>query len=202
MASSESGAAARRESLHKLATRMLSDVVELDELISEARRALERADAARVSTRHVSPAAIVEYAERVSYSSAAPLGAAAFEGARRQGWYQGWGTPAPQQHMLANAHFAPGRPAASAAPRGPASQSTAAGLDPAASEARAAPAAAAAPTAVTVADTRPHSPGASGPASTLTFTHTAGVAASAGASERAHVSLELNSDESSEDDFA
>ena len=40
---------------------------------------------------------LLEYAERVSYSNAAPCGPVAFAGAERNTFYQGWGTPTPQQ---------------------------------------------------------------------------------------------------------
>ena len=41
----------------------------------------------------------------MSYSNAAPVGAAALETAAKDGFRGGWGTPAPQQHMLAVSRF-------------------------------------------------------------------------------------------------
>jgi len=95
-------AAVRQSELLALAHSMRTADVRLDCVVRRSRDALADADASAASARHVPPTMIVECAERVSYSNAAPCGDAAFEGARRHGWYHGWGSPAPQQHMLAN----------------------------------------------------------------------------------------------------
>lgn len=76
----------------------------LCEAIERAREALAVADEGQA--RHVPVATIIEYAERVSYSNAAPCGQVAFAGAERNMFYQGWGTPSPQQHMVAASRFA------------------------------------------------------------------------------------------------
>ena len=58
------------------------------------------ADEHQKSGRAVTAAALVQYAERVSYSNAAPIGTAALETAAKDGFRGGWGTPAPQQHKI------------------------------------------------------------------------------------------------------
>ena len=105
----------RQSDLQRLAKRMHAAEVELGEYIKRSRKALQAADATLTSERHLPAAAIVECAQRVSYTTSAPCGQVAFEGAAKQDWYHGWGAPAPQQHLLANAQFAAGRPAAIAA---------------------------------------------------------------------------------------
>ena len=103
----------RQADLVALAERMHDADVTLGDVLRRSRDALSAAQAASASARSAVPVAtVVQYAERVSYSNAAPCGDVAFEGARRQGWYHGWGAPAPQQHLLANSSFALGRPAA------------------------------------------------------------------------------------------
>ena len=105
-------AAARQNGLLALAQRMHLADGALTDVLQRSRDALAAAEASASSTRHAPMATIIEYAERVSYSNAAPCGDVAFEGAQRQGWYHGWGAYAPQQHMLAQSSFALGRPAA------------------------------------------------------------------------------------------
>jgi hypothetical protein len=106
----------KQSALLALASRLHSADVRLAGVIERARDALAAADAGQASTRPPAPAAtFVELAERVSYSNAAPCGQLAYEGAAKAGFYQGWGTPAPQQHMLAASHFATGRAATTAA---------------------------------------------------------------------------------------
>jgi len=105
-------AAARQNGLLALAQRMHHADGALTDVLQRSRDALAAAEASASSTRHAPMATIIEYAERVSYSNAAPCGDVAFEGAQRQGWYHGWGAYAPQQHMLAQSSFALGRPAA------------------------------------------------------------------------------------------
>ena len=100
------GAAHAQKSLLRRATRMQSAQLELSTSISRARSALTAADEAQASGRHVPAATLLEYAERVSYSNAAQCGSVAFQGAERNGFYQGWGTPTPQQHMVAASRFA------------------------------------------------------------------------------------------------
>ena len=144
----------------------------MGETVLASQEALAKADKSKASDRHVPVSTIVEYAERISYSNAAPVGDVAFEGARQQGFFNGWGTPAPQQHMLALAHFArPTVPSSSTnqAAGGAAPTSKA----PSFSES----AAAVATTTAREADSGTRDP-----------------------SKRAHVSLELNSDDD-DDDF-
>ena len=88
------------------AASMQAAQLELAGTIERSRQALASADKGQASGRHVTVATLVEYAERVSYSNAAPSGHAAFSGAGRQLFYQGWGTPTPQQHMVAASRFA------------------------------------------------------------------------------------------------
>jgi hypothetical protein len=92
--------------LLRWATRMHTAEGRLADTIERARASLAAADEAVAADRRASTATIVEYAERVSYSNAAPCGQVAFAGAERNMFYQGWGTPTPQQHMLAAARFA------------------------------------------------------------------------------------------------
>ena len=49
---------------------------------------------------------VVQLAEQVSYSNAAPSGEHALGVASQDGFRRGWGTPAPQQHMLVASAFA------------------------------------------------------------------------------------------------
>ena len=95
-----------QSSLLELATRMHAADGQLIATIERAREALAAADEGEAAGRHVPVATIIEYAERVSYSNAAPCGPVAFAGAERCHFYQGWGTPTPQQHMVAASHFA------------------------------------------------------------------------------------------------
>ena len=121
----------RQEELVALAKTTQAASTRLGDALQRARDALAATDAAQSSARQGPMATVVEYAERVSYSNAAPCGDIAFEGARRQGWYGGWGAPAPQQHMLANSTFARGRPAAEGGSLPPeAAQEDAPALDP------------------------------------------------------------------------
>ena len=119
--------------LLRLATRMQAAQVRLAGSIERSRQALAAADEAQASGRHVPLSTMIEYAERVSYSNAAPCGPTAFAGAGRNMFYHGWGTPAPLQHMAAASRFAnaddpamaaeveqPSEPAASAQPAAPA----------------------------------------------------------------------------------
>lgn len=105
-------AAERQAELVALATRMHKAGLRLADAQTRSMEAFAATESAQSSTRHVPLATLVEYAERASYSIAAPVGEVALEGAHQQGWFHGWGAPAPQQHMLANATFATGRPAA------------------------------------------------------------------------------------------
>ena len=167
-------ASSKQAALVALAGRMHAAEVRLGETIQASREALATADAAQA---RASTATIVEYAERVSYSNAAPCGAVAFEGARRQGWFQGWGAPAPQQHMIARARFAPGgaqAAASEAAPAGAATDAAAAAAQPASAS--------------------------SGSAAEAPPTFTATANAAAAGEKRNHVSLELNSGSEDEDD--
>ena len=111
----------RRTELLQLASKLQRTETQLSTLAAQAREALEATDESHRLGRKVSAAALIEYAERVSYSNAAPVGAAALETAAKDGFRGGWGTPAPQQHMLAVSRFceltrraAAGGPAASA----------------------------------------------------------------------------------------
>ena len=119
--------------LLRLATRMHAVQVRLAGTIERSRQALAAADEAQASGRHVPLSTMIEYAERVSHSNAAPCGPTAFAGAERNGFYEGWGTPAPQQFMVARSRFAnaddpamaaeveePSESAASAQPAAPA----------------------------------------------------------------------------------
>lgn len=96
----------QQSELIEFARQMHSTQTRLDMLIDQSRDALAAADAAKASGRRVPTASLVELAARVSYSNAAPCSGVARDGAERQGWYHGWGAPAPQQHMLARAQFA------------------------------------------------------------------------------------------------
>ena len=99
-------AAEVQDALMSLATRMHTAQGRLAGAVASARGALAAADEARASGRNLDVAAIMEYSERVSYSNAAPCGPTAFSGAERNTFYQGWGTPTPQQHMVAASRFA------------------------------------------------------------------------------------------------
>ena len=101
------GSAEQQASLLRLAHRMHAAEVGLASTIDRARTALDAADAAAASARHVPAAsAIVEYAERVSHSNAAPSSQVAFDGAAATGFRQGWGTPTPLQGMVHASYFA------------------------------------------------------------------------------------------------
>lgn len=112
----------KQEAVRQLAHKMYADEIRLSALIERSHEALATADAARSSGRQASVATIIEYAERVSYSNAAPLGSAAFDGAAKGMFFQGWGTPTPQQHMVGASRFAMTAPAPSTAAAGGPSQ--------------------------------------------------------------------------------
>mmetsp|Transcript_72114 Transcript_72114/g.191661 ORF Transcript_72114/g.191661 Transcript_72114/m.191661 type:complete len:146 (+) Transcript_72114:3-440(+) len=78
----------------------------LAELIDKSRQMVRRADQAESSGRCPTVPQLLDYAERVSHSNAAPVSTAAFEAAQRKAFRGGWGAPAPQQHMLAVSRFA------------------------------------------------------------------------------------------------
>lgn len=116
----------QRAALLRLATRMRNADVQLGGVMERSRDALLAANEAntwRQTTRgRVPTATFVELSERVSYSNAAPCGRIAVEGAAKTSFFQGWGTPTPQQHMLAASRFAqPGAGASLAAVAAPAS---------------------------------------------------------------------------------
>ena len=96
----------RQTSLLGHATRMQGVEADLASVLERSHEALARADAATVSSRKVSVAQLMDYAERVSYSNAAPVGAVAMAAGSKDGFRGGWGTPMPQQHMLAVSRFA------------------------------------------------------------------------------------------------
>jgi hypothetical protein len=107
----------RQAALVHLATRMQKAEMALADTISRARDALAASDASASSGgAGVPPATLIEYAERVSYSNAAPCSQTAYDGAIKKHFFQGWGTPAPQQNMLGASRFASGQPAALGAP--------------------------------------------------------------------------------------
>ena len=89
----------------QLASKLQHTETQLSTLVAQAQEALATTDESLRVGRKVSAAALIEYAERVSYSNAAPVGAAALETAAKDGFRGGWGTPAPQQHMLAVSCF-------------------------------------------------------------------------------------------------
>lgn len=95
----------KQTALLVLATRMQKAEASLASLIDRARESIERADQAASSGRSPTVAQIVAFAERVSYSNAAPCGSSALAIAAKDGFRGGWGTPAPQQHMLALSRF-------------------------------------------------------------------------------------------------
>ena len=100
-------AAERRAELLQLASKLQRTETGLGVVAARAREALSSAnEAQRHDGRAVSAEAIVQYAERVSYSNAAPFGELAMASAAKDGFRGGWGTPAPQQHMLAVSRFA------------------------------------------------------------------------------------------------
>lgn len=107
-----------RGSLLQLAGRMRSAEARLSEAIDRARDALSAADATGSSSdrSQATPDVIIELAERVSYSNAAPCSQVAFMagggGPGAQEFFEGWGMPAPQPHMLKKSRFAAGQPAA------------------------------------------------------------------------------------------
>ncbi len=99
----------RHQALLDLAARMQRAEERLELAVERGRATLKRArggDDGEVRRAAVAPSTVVEYAERVCYSNAAPVGAVAFAGAAASGFYHGWGTPGPQQHMLAASRFA------------------------------------------------------------------------------------------------
>lgn len=99
-------AAERRAELLQLASKLQRTETGLNVVAARARAALSSADEAqRLDGRAVSAEALVHYAERVSYSNAAPFGEVAMTSAAKDGFRGGWGTPAPQQHMLAVSRF-------------------------------------------------------------------------------------------------
>ena len=105
----------QQEQLVSIAQQMQRGDTRLESVIQRAREVIATADATRASKRHRPVSVLVEYAERIAYSNAAPIGDVALAGARQQQphpFFDGWGMPAPQQHMLQNATFAKGKPAA------------------------------------------------------------------------------------------
>ncbi|KAL1504315.1 hypothetical protein AB1Y20_010721 [Prymnesium parvum] len=98
-------AEARQTALLLLAHRVQKAETKLAALLEQSRDALARADDAERSGRRPTVAQVLQYAEAVSYSNGAPCGAAALAAAARDGFRGGWGTPAPQQHMLAVSQF-------------------------------------------------------------------------------------------------
>ena len=98
-------AAKRRAELLQLASKLQRTETGLGVVAARAREALSSADE-RHDGRAVSAEALMQYAERVSYSNAAPFGQLAMASAAKDGFRGGWGTPAPQQHMLAVSRFA------------------------------------------------------------------------------------------------
>lgn len=94
--------------------RMHKTKYSLADSIQRAENALASSDAAKNSKRAkgIRPETVVEYAERISYSNAAPCSQVAFDGAMQSHFFEGWGTPTPQQNMLGASRFASGQPAA------------------------------------------------------------------------------------------
>ena len=104
-ASLAASASERRSELLQLATKLQRTEAQLGTLAARARETLATTDESLRVGRKVSAAALVEYAERVSYSNAAPVGTTALDTAAKDGFRGGWGTPAPQQHMMAVSRF-------------------------------------------------------------------------------------------------
>ena len=102
-------AEAAQSALLRLAKRMHAVDGQLAAAREQASAALAAADEASAANRQASVSTLIEYAERVSYSNAAPCGTNAFDGAARSNFFHGWGRPSPQQHMIAASSFA--RPA-------------------------------------------------------------------------------------------
>lgn len=92
----------RTAALLEVASRLQSDDSSLTEAIRRGQEAVEAADAAGACTVEQ----VVQLAEQVSYSNAAPTGEHALGVAAQDGFRRGWGTPAPQQHMLVSSAFA------------------------------------------------------------------------------------------------
>lgn len=162
-----------QEALLKLAARMQAAQHQLADVIGRAQRTLANADEQQRGGRDVSVATLVEYAERVSYSNAAPCGPVAFAGAERNTFYHGWGTPTPQQHMVGASRFASREPDEVEPPAAAESEAVAAAADKEASAAASAP----------------------------SFTAVKPAAAAPTAGSKANVSLSLGSDDEDEDDF-
>ena len=108
----------KQAALLRLAGDMHAAKMRLAGSIHRAREAISRADEAAATDRTAKAATIIEYAERVSYTNAAPSSLVAFEGAAKAQFYAGWGTPAPSQGMLQASCFAQGNLAAVTADRG------------------------------------------------------------------------------------
>ena len=92
----------RAAALLEVASRLQSDESRLSEAIRRGQEAVDAADAAGTCTVEQ----VVQLAEQVSYSNAAPSGEHARGVAAQDGFRRGWGTPAPQQHMLVSSAFA------------------------------------------------------------------------------------------------
>ncbi len=104
----QAAAASRERALERDASflRTASSAQRAEEQLA---RVIERAHSALATADGLANASVddlVHAAERVSYSSAAPTSEHAFGVAARDGFRRGWGTPAPQQHMLACSRFA------------------------------------------------------------------------------------------------
>eukprot|EP00965_Chrysotila_dentata_P186083 6143412-Pleurochrysis_carterae.AAC.1 len=99
-------AAAKHTALLHRAANMQHAVTALDDAIRRARDSLRRTDHVKQLGRKVSVVQVLKLAQQVSYSNAAPSGEHALNAAAREGFRRGWGTPAPQQHMLTASRFA------------------------------------------------------------------------------------------------
>ena len=100
----EAAADERLAALLRLATQRQRTEATLDAAIGRSHEAIAASE--RAAARPLSVSEVVECAERVSYSNAAPYGQSALEAAARGGFRGGWGTPAPQQHMVKASVFA------------------------------------------------------------------------------------------------
>ena len=101
----EEAAEERQVYLLELAAEMQRAESELAAVGERAREVLERADASREPGRDAGTKAVIAYAERISWSNAAPVGDVAWTVGAREGFRRGWGTPAPQQDMLKASRF-------------------------------------------------------------------------------------------------
>lgn len=104
-ASQAEGAAAERlTALLRLATQRQRAEARLEAAIKSSHEAL--AATASDVNRPLSVPQVVACAEQVSYSTAAPCGQNVLDSAAKGGFRGGWGTPAPQQHMVRASVFA------------------------------------------------------------------------------------------------